>query len=131
MALLSKEDIFAADDREFDTVDVPEWGGEVRIASISGTQRDKFEQSLILERGKDRKTNLTNLRAKLVALCAVDEGGKRMFTDEDVRRLGSKNAKPLDRVFEACQKLAGLSQEDVESLTEDFDETPDEASPTA
>ncbi len=131
MALLSKDEIFAVDDKDFETVPVPEWGGEVRISSITGTQRDDFEQSLILERGKDRKTNLRNVRAKLIVLCAVNEDGSKMFTDDDIRRLGRKNAKPLDRLFDACQKIAGLSQEDVDKLVEDFDETPDEDSPTA
>ena len=64
---LSKEAIFEAEDREFADVPVPEWGGVVRIRSITGTQRDAYESSLIDERGSDRKMNLRNARAKLTS----------------------------------------------------------------
>jgi hypothetical protein len=131
MALLTREQILgneAPDDREYDTVECPEWGGEVRLASISGRQRDEYEQSMIEQRGNDRKMNLRNARAKLIVLCAVDEAGRRLFTPEDLRALSSKNAKPLDRLFTACQKLVGLSDDDVKELTENFGATPDDGS---
>jgi hypothetical protein len=126
MGFLTKDQIFAAEDREFDEVPCPEWGGDVRLASISGRQRDEYENSLIEQRGNDRKMNLRNARAKLIVLCAVDENGSRLFTPDDLAALGRKNAKPLDRLFTAAQKLAGLSDEDVTKLTENFGETPDD-----
>lgn len=132
---LSREAIFAADDVDYADVDVSEWGSpgdKLRIKSISGTQRDAYEASMIEERGKDRKMNLRNARSKLIVLCAVDEHGKKLFTEQaDVNRLGAKNARVVERVFDACRKIAGLSEEDVDSLVTDFDETPDEDSPTA
>jgi hypothetical protein len=128
MSFLSKEQIFEADDRVFDVVDCPEWGGKVRISSISVGQRDAYEESLIVGRGKNRDTNLRNARAKLIVMCAVDESGHRLFTPDDVTRLSRKNAKPADRLFDACRRLVGLSEEDVERLTEDFEETRDDDS---
>ncbi len=133
MGYLSKDAIFAADDVEFEDVDTPEWGegAKVRIKSISGTQRDAYETSLVVERGGNRTLNTRNARAKLLVLCIVDEAGQRMFTDErDIHRLGAKNAKVVERIFDACRKLSGLSKEDVDSLTEDFDETRDDPSLT-
>ncbi len=103
----------------------PEWGGGVRVRSITGRQRDEFEASLVEQRGNDRKVNMRNARAKLIVLCAIDENGQPLFTSEDIRRLGSKNAKPIDRLFEVCQVLAGLTDEDLREMTENFDETPD------
>jgi hypothetical protein len=64
--------------------------------------------------------NLLNARAKLIVLCAVDEQGAQLFTPDDLNALGRKNARPLDRLFDACRKLAGLSENDVEELTKDF-----------
>ncbi len=130
MAYLSKAEIFSADDDEFDEVECPEWGGTVRIASISGAQRDAFEASIREGKGKDADVNLRNLRAKLIVLCAVDENGRKLFTTADLGALGKKNAKPLDRLFDACRKIAGMSEEDVKVMTEDFEQTPDEDSPT-
>lgn len=128
MALLSRTQIFDAEDRTYDVVDCPEWGGEVRLRSITGRQRDEFEAGLVQQRGNDRKLNMSNARAKLIVLCAVDENGQLLFTADDIRRLGSKNAKPLDRLFDACQALAGLTEDDLKDMTENFDETPDDDS---
>jgi len=130
MALLSRDAILAADDREYEVVPCPEWGGEVRLRSLTGAERDAYEQSLVQTRGKSREMNLRNARAKLVALCAVDESGKRLFTDADVNALGKKNAKPLDRLFDAARRLSGLSGDDVDRLTEDFDDAQSDASTT-
>lgn len=130
MGYLSAEAIFAADDTEYDEVDCPEWGGTVRIKSITGTARDAFEESLRDGKGKDAKVNLRNMRARLISLCAVDENGRRIFTKEQVGKLGAKNAKPLDRLFDACTQLIGMSEKDVETYVEDFVETPDEGSST-
>jgi hypothetical protein len=123
---LSAEDIFEADDINYDEVPCPEWGGTVRLRSIRGTQRDAYEQSVITHNGADRKVNLRNARAKLIVLCAVDGEGRPLFTADDVNRLGGKNAAPIDRLFDACRKLAGMSENDVEKLSEDFGATRDD-----
>lgn len=123
MSFLTAADIFAVDDTEYDEVDCPEWGGKVRLKSIKGTQRDAYEQSVISGSGADRKMNLRNARAKLIVLCAVDEDGRTLFSADDVNRLGGKNAAPLDRLFDACRRLAGMSEKDVERITEDFGAT--------
>ena len=128
MGYLSREAILDADDKRYAEVECPEWGGTVRIRSISGRQRDEYEQSLIQQNGRDRQMNLRNARAKLIVLCAVDEDGRPLFTAEDLRQLSAKSAKPLDRLFTECQKLAGLSDDDVKSLTENFGATPDDGS---
>ena len=106
MGFLTREQIIgsdAVDDREYDVVECPEWGGEVRLSSITGRARDEYEQSLIEQRGNDRRMNLRNARAKLIVLTAVDENGNNLFTAEDLNALGRKSAKPLDRLFTAAQ----------------------------
>lgn len=120
MAFLTRDAIAEAEDVEYDIVPCPEWGGDVRLRSIRGTQRDAYEQSLVVEKSGSRQMNLRNARAKLIILCAVDEAGHLLFTADDLNMLGRKNAKPLDRLFDACRKLAGLSDDDVVKLTEDF-----------
>lgn len=120
MGFLTRSDILEADDKRYDEVECPEWGGTVRLASISGRQRDAYEGSLIETNGADRKMNFVNARAKLIILTAVDEGGAKLFTADDLRSLGAKNAAPLDRLFDAAKKLIGMSDNDVKRLTEDF-----------
>jgi len=121
--MLSRDAILAAEDRSFEEVPCPEWGGTVRLRSITGAQRDSYEQSLVQQRGNSRQMNMRNARAKLIVLCAVDENGSPLFTEQDVAALSRKNAKPLDRLFDACRRLTGLSDDDVDKLTEDFGAT--------
>lgn len=117
---LGRDAILDADDQQFDVVECPEWGGKVRIRGLSGTQRDAYEASLVQSNGADKKLNLANARAKMCVLVIVDEGGRPVFTSDDVRALGRKSALPIERIFDAARRLSGMSEEDVEKLTENF-----------
>jgi hypothetical protein len=108
---LSRDAILAAEDRKVEEVEVPEWGGTVKVATMTGTQRDSWEQSLVGKTG----VNIANIRARLVAACVVDDSGARLFTDEDAIALGNKSAIALDRVAKVAQRLNGLGKEDVEA----------------
>ena len=116
MALLTKQDIINANDISTEDVAVPEWGGTVRVRTLTAKERDAFEAGLSTGEGKKRKADLVNIRAKLVGLCCVDESGARVFTDSEMLMLGTKSAAAVDRVFTVCQRLNGLSNEDVEDL---------------
>lgn len=120
--ILTRDDILRADDIQAEIVDVPEWGGQVRVKGLSGTERDRFEQDSIDQRGKANKLNLANIRARLLVLCLVDEQGNRLFQRSDIDLLGQKSAVALNRVFEAARRLSGLNQEDVDELAENFDD---------
>jgi len=114
---LTRDDIMAINDLPCEDVLIPEWGNRyVRVRGLTGAERDQFEQSIVEARGKDTRVNLRNIRAKLVALCVVDEEGKRLFKDEDAELLGRKSAVALNRIFEVAQRLSGLRPEDVEEL---------------
>lgn len=125
MALLTKDEILAADDLPTEDVEVPEWGGTVRVRTLTGAERDRFEESITQVKGGSVKTNYANLRARLVALCAVDEQGRRLFSDADAAALGRKSAAALDRVFIAARRLNGMSDADIEEMTSGFPETED------
>lgn len=129
MSLLSREEIFKADDGRTEDVAVPEWGGTVRLKSLTGIERDQFEASMVEMKGGKQKQNVANFRARLVGLCAIDENGAKLFTNSaDVRMLGTKSSAALDRVFAKCQEMNGLSDADVGELTEGFDDGPSEDS---
>lgn len=125
MTLLSREDILSYDDYQSEDVDVPEWGGTVRVVGLTGAERDRFEASVV---GNGKKMQLSNLRARLISLCVVDEAGDRLFGTADVSALGNKSAAALERVFSAAQRLSGLSEDDVVELTEDLDDAPNGSS---
>jgi hypothetical protein len=114
--LLGREDILHSKDLKFEEVDVPEWGGTVRVRVMTGSERDAFEQSIISQNTKDSNKNMVNLRAKLVARTVCDDNNKRIFTDSDISLLGEKSAGALDRVFEVAQRLNRLGAKDVDNL---------------
>jgi hypothetical protein len=120
MAILGKDQIFAADDIKTETVEVPEWGGQVLVRGLSGHDRDEWEKGLTVRRGKRMEPDMTDFRARLVVLCAVDEKGKRLFHDGDIHQLAGKSGAALDRVYSKAAELSGISEKDVEDLTKDF-----------
>lgn len=130
--LLSREQILDAPDRKTEDVDVPEWGGTVRVRSLSGAERDAYEAGIVQLRGDgSRKITLANARARLVALTVCDEGGNRLFSEADVTALGEKSAAALERVFDVARRLSRLSDEDVEELVEGFGDAPSGGSTSA
>lgn len=121
---LTRDAILNASDIETEEIEVPEWGGVVRVRGLSGTERDQFEQSMVEKRGKKREVNLANVRARLIALSVVDAQGNRLFGDADVAALGRKSAAALERVFDVARRLSGLNDEDVDELAQELTEHP-------
>ncbi len=111
--MLSKDEILNAEDTKVETVDVPEWGGQVKVKCMTGSERDEFETSII---GKDGERNMSNIRAKLLIYTIIDDDGNRMFTTADVKALGDKSAAALDRVFDVAKRLSKIGEDDIEEL---------------
>ena len=121
--MLNKDQILKADDLKTLLVDVPEWGGQVKIKQMTGAERDAFEQATYRKNGSSYEVNLRDMRARLCAVCIVGDDGKRFFDDSDIAALSMKSAIALDRVFSACQELNALTNKDVEELGKDLGQT--------
>jgi hypothetical protein len=113
MGTLTKEQILKAEDLKTEIVEVMEWGGSVNVHTMTGTERDIFEQGMVEKKGK---ANLENIRARLCSMTIVDDNGNRLFNDDDVVELGKKSAAALDRVFSIARKLNGFGDKDIEEL---------------
>ena len=113
MAQLTKEQILSADDLARKKLEIPEWGGHIWIAVMSGTARDRFETSVI---GKNGVANTLNIRAKLAAATITDENGELLFNESEIIKLGRKSASALDLIYEESQKINRLTDDDVEEL---------------
>ena len=119
MGILSKKQILEAVDLKTIKVAVPEWNGEVFVRTLSGEERDHFEQSIL---GEDRKMNLDNVRAKLCVLTIVDDKGNRIFAETDIIALGKKSGQALDRIYEVSQTLNGIGKNDIEELVKNSEQ---------
>ncbi|ASU81502.1 hypothetical protein CDO52_00720 [Nocardiopsis gilva YIM 90087] len=129
MALLSRDAILTVDDRRTEDVAVPEWGGTVRVRSLTGKERDAFEASLV-DKKTGQASKLANARARMVAMTVVDERGNRMFSLDDISALGDKSAAALNRVFDVARRLCGMSDDDLAELVEDFGGSGDQSEPS-
>lgn len=112
--MLTREQILGAVTLRTEDVEVPEWGGVVRVSEMTGTSRDAWEQSLV-PRETGGPANIANIRARLVAACAVDDKGRRLFTDVEAEELGQKSALALERIAKVAQRLNGLTADEVET----------------
>lgn len=112
MAFLTREQVLSAQDcGKFDSVSVPEWGGELRLRVITGAERYRFDE---YRAAKFQGGNDPGPMAFLVALCACDEAGKPLFRPDDIKSLGEKSDAALRRAFDAACKLNGIGLQAVE-----------------
>jgi len=119
-----------------DEIDVPEWGGSVLLQAMTGTARDSYEASITgntmpASKNAPRRLNLANVRARLVARCMIDDDGNPIYDHNnpaDIDELGGMDSAGLDRVFTACKKLCGISDEDIDALTKNSQADPNGAS---
>lgn len=118
---LTRDQIIAADDRETREVDVPEWGGTVKIRALSGWERDNYEKSIMKFQGDRAVPDMANATAKLLARCIVDDKGERLFTDKEIGDLGRKSSQVMSRLYDVAAELSGLTEkaaEDAEGKSE-------------
>ena len=113
---LTADQILQSQDMQCTLVPVPEWGGQVYVGMMTGEERDEWEQMCAGTRGKDKKSNIKNLRAHLAVFTVQDETGAKLFNLTQVQALGKKSCAALDRIFDAAAKLNRLRPEDVEEL---------------
>lgn len=119
--MLTREQILGASDRKTVPVDVPEWGGQVFVRTLSGSERDALEYSIT--RAAESGALGKNARARFAAAFLSDEAGNALFTPEDADALGAKSSAVLERIWKAGQKLNALLDTDVDALAKNS--TPD------
>ena len=100
---LDRKSILAVDDVRKEKFAVPEWKGDVFLRVLTGTDRDRFEESYA-----DQKMKAFRIRFLLLALC-----------DDEAAILGKKSSVVINRLFEAGWKLNACPQEAVDDLGED------------
>ncbi len=115
--LLTINQILGVDDTRFVDVDVPEWGGTVRISIMPGTVRDSFEAEASRRQNSGASDLGSGFRALFLATVLVDTSGERIFrTEEDITKLNAKNGVVLRRLFKMAQDINGYSEEGQEGL---------------
>ena len=102
---VSVNSIRVADDLEIREVDVPEWGGKVRIRQMTADKMTEFyEDNFDLTAGGATLTD-RRFMTKLVAQTLVDENDAPFFGDDDGPAILS------DKSFAVISRLANVAIE--------------------
>lgn len=115
--LLTRDQILAASDTVYEYVNCPEWGGTLKVRSLNGRQRALWQESSLVQKGKDSRVNFQLTTIKLVVLAVVDENDKPVFTDADISSLARKNSAALERIANTAMRLSGIGEEEMETIT--------------
>lgn len=115
------------------TVEFTEYDTEYRLREMSGTDRDKFEMAAFrMDADGKRTVDALYLRARMVALCLVDENNVRLYADDEVHMLSDEiPASVIAELFVAAQKLNGLDAAAAERAAKNSASDPAVASPSA
>ncbi len=108
MSLLNRDQILGAADRRHVEVDVPEWGGRVRLIEMTAAQRDAYHSQMYKAK---EAGEVMHVRAAYLCRCIVDEKNQPMFAASDIEDLGAKSHQVLDRIFDAATKLNEHTEE--------------------
>ena len=108
MLPLATKEALLADSRRFETVEVPEWGCTVRIASLGALAwLELREGGGVDAEGKMKPSAMV----QLVARSVVNEQGEQLLGEEDVRRLGQRGLGPILNLFNRCVALNSGAKE--------------------
>lgn len=106
MPLLSRAAILEADDRAYEDVPVPEWGGTVRVATVSAAAIERIRGKLGVDDG--------TLRASFLSAALVGDDGVPLFTADDIEALAGKNNAVIARLHDIANRLNKLDVEAAE-----------------
>ena len=99
MDYLTREEINHAEDHTSTTVEVPEWGGTVRIRTLSGNELESMYAAASAE-GHSR------LYGPMLVRCLCNEDGGRLYSDEEMDELMDRHAAVLVRLYEEAVRAA-------------------------
>lgn len=104
--LLSAAAIKSAVDLTEETIEVPEWGGSVRLVQMTAKESGEFTKELRTLQGEESGMFL------MLVYSAKDEQGNRVLTGEDVEELKKKNINVLIRLQRIALRLNAWGREE-------------------
>lgn len=105
---LNKEQIFACQDVVTESVSMPEWGGDVKIKTMSIGDQIEFER--LNKKSKDS----SNIVCNTLLFCCIDDNGDRLFTEADLKVLEKKSFRAIEKLFRACLDLNAIRSDSLE-----------------
>jgi hypothetical protein len=113
--ILTADEIFAAKDIEERTVEVPQWGGAVRIRTLSQKQSAELRRKAQRINPATKQSELDN--EALEQLLFIEGVIEPKFSMADYGRLGDKSMMAMTTVLKAIMDASGFSSESVDEAT--------------
>lgn len=108
--VLTKAQILGAKDITIKDVEVPEWGGVVRLRSLDGDEAIEYVQGF-----KDKTAEQKEQMAvRIVTMCAIDDKGERLFEKDDIGPLRKKSFAAIIRLQKVALEINGMSEDEEE-----------------
>ncbi len=117
MSGLTKDAIIKANDLKREEVDVTECGidGEIIIRSLTAKERSLLELKYEALRKSEKPITVMEILASIVVMGAINQDGSKLFTEEEIPILMSKNGNLIEKLAYRVQVLSGIMKEEVKS----------------
>ncbi len=123
MTIASREALLKLCERRYSTVEIPERDISIRIQSLSEAEKSQYETCLIAKNGRGiMRERLQDATRRLIALCVVDEDGKRIFSDSDLSAIANLDSYISSRIYDACQEHCGFNKGDIDETVKNSEE---------
>lgn len=126
--MLNRDSILGARDFGLKEIDVPEWGGTIYLRKWSAKDRNAYiGKSVNVDEDGSGHVNyeaIFDSQVWAVAMSICDEDGKRLFTDDELDLLATKNGDVIQRLCEEVYKLNGLAEKSVEESAKNSESNP-------
>lgn len=117
--ILSVDEILAAPDIEERTVDVPEWGGAVKVRGFTKAQQQQFRKEATVNGEVDDD--------RIEVLMFIHGVTEPQFTADRYEQLRSKSAGAIDKVLAAILEVSGMSARSFREAKRSFREGSEQA----
>jgi hypothetical protein len=107
---LTREQILSNKSFRSKTIEIPEWGGEVRLKAMSGADREAME-SVVSEDvgGKLQIKKGVSYMAEMLLRTWCDDDGNLLFKPDEINLIQEKDSVILARIFKVAAEVNGLS----------------------
>jgi hypothetical protein len=107
---LTREQILSNKSFRSKTIEIPEWGGEVRLKAMSGADREAME-SVVYEDvgGKLQIKKGVSYMAEMLLRTWCDDDGNLLFKPDEINLIQEKDSVILARIFKVAAEVNGLS----------------------
>ena len=122
--ILSVEEILGAPDIREEVVEVPEWGGAVRIRAFTKAQQQAIRDDATLKANtRDGKAGTLDT-SRLEMLTLIRGIVEPKFQDAHILNLREKSSSAIERILKAILVLSGMAENAVEQAEATFPRGP-------